>query len=117
MARYQHLAVYKTTYDLLLELMHITKNYPREFRYTLGEKIQNNILEVLVDIYRANSAKDKKDFILDILERITIINVLLRVSFDLKILSTEKYTDFIEKTGSISMQSQGWLKSSNPVQC
>jgi len=36
--------------------------------------------------------------------------VLLRVSFDLKILPMEKYADIIEKTGSISRQATGWLK-------
>ena len=111
MAQYQHLSLYKTTYDLLLQLMHTTKNYPREFRYSIGERIQNYITEILLDIYKANSAKDKTPFIRDILEKNTLLDVLLRVSFDLKILSLEKYAKFIEQTGSIAKQSNGWLKA------
>ena len=111
MAQYQHLPLYKITYDLLLELMHITKNYPREFKYSIGEKIQNYITEILLDIYRANSAKDKSLHIRSMLEQVELLNVLLRVSFDLKILPMEKYANLIEKTGSISRQANGWNKA------
>ena len=110
MAQYQHLPLYKTTYDLLLELMYITKNYPREFKYSIGEKIQNYMTEILLDIYRANGSKDKKMHLQNLLERVELLNVLLRVSFDLKILPLEKYADLIEKTNSISKQTCGWIK-------
>lgn len=110
MAQYHHLPLYRTTYALLLELMHITKNFPREFKYSIGEKIQNYITEVLLCIYRANSSKDKSPHIFELLEQVELLNVLLRVSFDLKILPMEKYADIIEKTGSISRQATGWLK-------
>ncbi|MDR1168241.1 MAG: four helix bundle protein [Heliobacteriaceae bacterium] len=111
MARHEHLPIYKTTYDLLIALMHTTKNFPREFKFTLGEKIQNHILELLVDIYRANSAKDKRADIISILEHVQYLNLFMRISFDLKILTTERYAVFIEQTGSISKQAQGWLKN------
>ncbi|MBQ8168457.1 four helix bundle protein [bacterium] len=110
MAQYQHLSLYKTTYDLLLQLMHITKNYPREFKYSIGEKIQDYITEILLDIYRANGSKEKKPHLQNLLERVELLNVLLRVSFDLKILTVEKYANLIEKTTSISKQTNGWMK-------
>ena len=63
MAQYRHLPIYKTAYDLLVELMNTTKDFPRDFKFSLGEKIQNHVIELLVLIYKANSSKDKKDFI------------------------------------------------------
>ena len=52
----------------------------------------------------------KKIHILDILEKNMLLNVLLRVSFDLKIITMEKYTHFIEQTDSIARQANGWMK-------
>lgn len=115
MAQYHHLPIYKTTYDLLLELMHSTKDFPREFKFSLGEKIQLHIVDLLVDIYRANSAKDKKEFILSIQEHVQFLNLFLRISFDLRILPQARYCVFIEKTSSIAKQSQGWLAAMSVV--
>ena len=112
MAQYQHLPIYKTAYDLLVELMNITKDYPRDFKFSLGEKIQNQVIELLVLIYKANSAKDKKDFIIEIINHVQFLDLYLRISFDIKILPQNKYCMLIEKTYSIAKQAQGWLKSS-----
>ena len=38
MAQYQHLPIYKQTYDILLRTMMATKEFPREYKYTLGQK-------------------------------------------------------------------------------
>lgn len=111
MAQYNHLPIYKTAYDLLLELMNITKNYPREFKFSLGEKIQNAIVELLLNIYKANSSRDKKVFLLDIIEQIQYINILVRISKDLKIIPVERYAKIIVQTSSIAKQAQGWMNS------
>ena len=39
MAQFQHLPIYKQTYDVLLRTMSATKDFPREYKYTLGQKI------------------------------------------------------------------------------
>jgi hypothetical protein len=112
MAQYQHLQIYKTTYDFMISLMNVTKDFPRDFKFSIGEKIQNHLLELIVYIYKANSAKDKKVFIDEILNEIQFVELFLRLSFDLKILSQTKYCALIEQTRSIAKQAQGWLKAS-----
>lgn len=112
MAQYQHLPIYKTTYDLLVDLMNVTKDFPRDFKFSLGEKIQNHVIELLVLIYKANSARNKKDFIEEILNEVQFLDLFLRISFDLKIIPQARYCVFMEKTFSIAKQAQGWLKSS-----
>ena len=112
MAQYQHLPIYKTTYDLLTDLMNVTKEFPRDFKFSLGEKIQNHVIELLVLIYKANSTKNKKDFISEILNEVQFLDLFLRISFDLKIIPQARYCVLIEKTYSIAKQAQGWLKSS-----
>jgi len=109
MAKYHHLPIYKTAYDLLLELMHATKDFPREFKFSIGEKVQEHIVGLLIDIYRANSAKEKTSFIISILEHVQYLEIFLRMAYDLRILPQTRYCAFIEKTTSIAKQSQGWL--------
>ena len=57
MAQYQHLPIYKQTYGILLRTMTATKDFPREYKYTLGQKIKDELIELVVVIY---SATDKE---------------------------------------------------------
>jgi len=40
------LIVYKNSYDLLLLLYKLSSNFSREYKYSLGEKIKDEILEL-----------------------------------------------------------------------
>ena len=41
MAQYQHLPIYKTTYELLVVVTRATAGFPKAYKYSLGEKIRN----------------------------------------------------------------------------
>ena len=112
MAKYQHLPIYKLTYDILIRIMQVTKNFPREYKYTLGQKMKEETMEIIVLIYRANSARDRERHISEIVERIQVVQMLARLSHDLHILQRKHYADLAEKTDSLARQAQGWLKSS-----
>jgi hypothetical protein len=112
MAQYQHLPIYKQTYDILLRTMMATKEFPREYKYTLGQKIKDELIELVVIIYRANSAADKARHIESIVERVQAIQLMMRLSHDMKILSRRHYAALSEMTDSLAKQAQGWLRSS-----
>ena len=112
MAQYQHLPIYKQTYDILQRTLIATKDFPREHRYTLGEKLKTELMELVVHIYRANSAINKKQHIESILERVQMVHLLLRLSHDMKVLSRRNYAALAQMTDILGKQAQGWLKSS-----
>ena len=115
MALYNHLPIYKQCYDFLLRIISAINNFPRDYKYTLGEKIQNVSIDIIVSIYQANSAKNKIPHLQNMLTNIQMLYLFLRISHDLKILSTEKYANFIEMTDNISRQAQGWLSSTEKL--
>ena len=112
MAQYQHLPIYKQTYDILLRTMVATKDFPREYKFTLGQKLKDELIELVVMIYRANSAINKKQHIESILERVQAIQLLMRLSHDIRILPRSHYAALSEMTDMLGRQAQGWLKSS-----
>ena len=67
MAQYKHLPIYKTTYDLLKFITTKTKDFPRDFKYTLGDKLKNECVELVVLIYKANSTRDRQVFLQQIM--------------------------------------------------
>ena len=112
MAQYHHLPIYKLTYDLLLRIMEVTKNFPREYKYTLGQKLKEEITELVVMIYKANTARHKEQHIAAILERVQVVQLLIRLSHDMRLLPRKHYADLAEKTDTLARQAQGWLQSS-----
>ena len=111
MARYQHLPIYKLTYELLVRLQAATKDFPREYKFTIGQNLQAEVVGLVVLIYRANASFEKIDVIDTMLERIQVIELLVRLSHDMRILPQKHYAALVEMLESISKQSEGWKKS------
>ena len=59
MALYYDLQVYKDRYRLTLLLLQYTKDFPKEYKYSLGEDIRRDSIVLVRNIYRANKSFDK----------------------------------------------------------
>jgi len=108
---YNQLPVYKVSYDLLVETFKTVKDFNREYKYTLGENIKKETIEMVIDIYRANSNFAKKLYIQKAKERIEVIRILFRLAQDLKQIGLKRFVDVNEKIESISKQLSAWEKS------
>ena len=110
MAKYKHLPIYKTTYDLLELVTAKIKDFPRDFKFTLGDKILNECISLVVSIYKANSLREQREeHLTQILERIQVIELMLRLSKDLKLLNVTSFSEIVVLTDSLSRQAQGWI--------
>ena len=53
MALHTELPVYRDTYKLVLEVFVSTKNFPKEYKYSLGRDMERDVLVLMRCIYRA----------------------------------------------------------------
>lgn len=104
------LEVYKKCYDLLISVFVAVKHYSREYKYNLGDRIKQEVLDVMLNIYRANVSENKSPYLQKGREHIEVLKLLIRLSKDLRLLSVAKYTELFGKTESISKQLLGWQK-------
>jgi len=110
MALHHQLPIYKLAYDLLSATTDITRNIPRDFKRLIGEKVREECVEILVLIFRANVARNKTPHIEDLLERLQVVELLLRLSKDKRFISTKQYARAIEITDGIGRQATGWKR-------
>ena len=87
-------------------------NFPREYKYTLGQKLKDEVIELVVLIYRANSVQDRQRHISAILERVQVVQLMIRLAHDMQILPRRHYAALAEMTDTLARQAGGWLKSS-----
>ena len=73
MAHYNELPVYKATYDLLLAIFQFTKEFSKEYKYTVGESLKKETVGLITLFYRANSRRDKRETLQMAREHIEVI--------------------------------------------
>ncbi len=111
MTIYSHLPVYKASYDLILELFKVIKEFNKEYKYTLGESIKKEAMEMITDIYRANASFSKKPHIEKAREKIETIRMFFRLARDLRQVGLKRFVDINEKIENISKQLSAWQRS------
>lgn len=111
MAMYDTLPVFKKGYDLLIEIYKMTGNLSREYKYSVGEKLKNDTLELLLEIYRANMSREKEIYIDRCRENTEIVRLLIRLLHDLRQINPKKMIALNILIENISKQLSGWKKS------
>jgi hypothetical protein len=108
MALYYDLNVFKDVYKLILIVFEVTKDFPREYKYTLGQDIKRDSIQLVRSIYRANKAKDKKQYLEAFLDDFEILKLELRLCTDMKILAIRRQAEISVLMDGIGRQITGW---------
>src|SRR5665811_588529 len=101
MAQYDELPVYKATYDLLLEMFQFTKDFSKDYKYTVGESLKKETIELLTLIFRANSKTDKQLVLQEARERIEVIRLFIRLMKDMHQISVKKFVQVNQKVEDV----------------
>lgn len=112
MSLYHTLPIFADTYKLTMVVHHCVKNFDREFKFTLGNDMKNNVMQMLKMIYYANKTQDKErvqhlEIFQDCLE---MLKLQVRIARDLNAISIKKQAEFATLLEKISKQANGWKK-------
>jgi hypothetical protein len=112
MALFDELPVYKLGYDLLISIYQRASLFTREYKYTLGEKIKNETLELLINIYKANKSKQvtRLHYLDAARQNVEVVRLLLRIVKDLKIIGVKGFVALNLQVEEVSKQLASWHK-------
>jgi len=108
MSTYYNLPVYKQSYDLLLEIFKLTKDFNREYKYTIGEALKKETTDMIINIYKASSTRYRTKFIDLAKEDIEVIRLLVRLLKDLGQIKTRKVIRLNLAIEDLSKQFVAW---------
>ena len=112
MARYEHLPIFKRTFELVKYFDQIVRNFSRYNKYTYGSELRNLSREVLKEIIRANNAPNKVPHLLVIREKLEELKVVIRLCKELRVFPNfNSFQYSINEVLNISRQNEGWLSS------
>jgi len=107
--------VFQKTYDLYKSFYSLILDFPKKDRYTIGQRVENTILDILEKIIAASqlSKSEKVPTLQEASIKLDILKVLIRCCKDLKILDNKKYLIFESQVIEIGRMLGGWIKASN----
>lgn len=83
MALTEQLPVYRDVYRLILLIYRYTRNFPREYKYTLGQEMKRDAIMLVRSIYRANRSESKRQWLEEFLDNFEILKLEIRLCVDL----------------------------------
>ena len=102
--------IYRTAYNLLLCVSPMINSMPRGYRYDLGKRITDTLLDVLVLIIEANMAADKTDKLTQLQTKHQILVMLTSAAVDLQALSRKQFARLLPLLDSVGRQTNGWKR-------
>jgi hypothetical protein len=114
MALYYDLPVYRDTYKLILKIFECTKDFSKEYKYTLGQDMKRDALQLVRSIYRANKAQQKAVHLEAFMDDFELLKLEIRLCVDMKILPIKKQAELSLLMESIGKQITGW-RNANAV--
>jgi hypothetical protein len=104
---------------VLYEIAHkLIFKFPKHERYTLGEKIENGILDGIEFFVLANqvSKYEKEKILAKANSKIELLKILFRISLNCKILENREYLEIERKLQEVGKMTQGWIKYARNMQ-
>lgn len=111
MAMHFHLTIYKTASELLLYAITVTRSVPRDLKNVLVKNVVDECSNVMVLIARANVAAQKSVHLAALIEKVQIIDFLMRALRDLGAITVKQYANVARLTDSAGKQANGWKKA------
>ncbi len=111
MAMHTELAIYKASMGLLHMATTMTRNIPRDLKQSLGKRVIDECIEVLMLIARANATQDKRPHLTLLIEKVQVVEFLMRLFKDNRFISIPQHAQAIEVTASIGKQANAWKRS------
>jgi hypothetical protein len=104
------IAVVKT-YDLALWLLPKVEKFARSYRFTVGDRLANAALDLLLLLVEAAYSTRKSELLDQAHQRTNGLRYMLRLAKDLKLLTLDSYGFAAERLDEIGRMIGGWQKS------
>jgi hypothetical protein len=108
MALYYDLPVFKDVYILVLKIYEYTKDFPREYKHSVGSDMKRDSIQLVRSIYRANKSKNKTVYLEEFLDDFELLKFEIRLCVDMKILAVKKQAELSSLMDNIGKQITGW---------
>jgi len=108
-----NLPAIQKAYDLAKEILPRVAKFPKDYKFTLGERITENTLLVLENAIHAAYERDKRDSLNSADIHLERLRFLLRLSMEVGPISHKGYAHVSKLVDELGRQIGGWRKQAS----
>jgi hypothetical protein len=98
-------------HELLAWVIPLLDQFPRNRRFTLGERIETGLLEILEHLVAAAYAREKSDLLARANRRLSVNRHLWRLALELKVIGMKRYEHGARLMDDLGRQIGAWLRA------
>ena len=85
-------------------IFEVAKDFPKDYKYTLGQDMKRYALQLVRSIYCANRSAPKKEHLENFLDEFELLKLEIRLCVNMKVVSFKKQAELTVLLDSISKQ-------------
>jgi len=105
--------LFQAVYKLYLAWYRRCQTIPKKDRFTIGQKAENTLLEIMTLVVSAYHTKDsvrKREILSQINIKVEGIKILFRLAKDVKAIEQRPYIDYESRLQEIGKMLGGWMR-------
>jgi hypothetical protein len=109
----QDASILNKGYELLKMMIPVIGKFPRDQKFLIGDRIQNqlaDILELLIEAYYGPKT-ERKAILTSVNIKLEKLRFFLRLCYELGYFSSKQYKHLLEHIQELGRMTGGWLKS------
>ena len=111
------LPVFRKMYDLNLMLIRLVNNFPKQYKYSVGDELIKTSLRLFKHLFAANREYDNKikrvEHLDNFLDDYDLLKVLIRLASEERMFSIKDAANLALLTENITKQINGWRNKSS----
>ena len=111
------LPVFRKMYDLNLMLIRLVNNFPKQYKYNVGDELIKTSLRLFKHLFAANREYDNKikrvEHLDNFLDDYDLLKVLIRLANEERMFSIKNAANLALLTENITKQINGWRNKSS----
>lgn len=110
--------IFKKSYDLYKEFYICLKTFPKQDRYSLGQKSETVLTEILECLLTATGLPkaEKLPYLDKASGKLNLLRIYMRLAKDIKVMDNKKYIFFQDSVDEIGRMLGGWKKQTLGLQ-
>ena len=104
------LPVIQKTYDFIKWYIPLINRLPRSHKFTLGERITNQLYDLLEGLINARYSHQKLPLLESLNNKLDILRYQTRLLHDFELISLKRYQYISEQIKSIGTELGAWIK-------
>ena len=106
----EELPIIQKTYDLIKWYVPILHRLPRDYRFTLGDRMITGLYNLLEELIQARYARDKLSRLRLVNSKLDILRHQTRLLLDFELIQTKRYEFASELINAVGVDLGSWIK-------